>query len=866
MTERKHADETPQEDRKFAETLIEHSAVATFVLDRNHRVLIWNRACTELTGFPASQMIGTDNQWKSFYDHKRPCLSDIVLDGDFRELPNLYPIYGKSALSPGALYAEDWYQNLNGKDRFLLFDAAPVYDSTGELIAAIETLQDITKHKQAESLRESEDKFRNLAERSLVGIYLIQDGLFRYVNPRLAKIFGYEVEELLHKKGPKDLVLEEDWPLVEKNFQKRLSGEVAAIHYGFKGITKKGEIIFVEVYGTRLLYQARPAVIGTLLDITEKKEAEEKLRQSEKAYRRIVETAREGIWSVDGQYRTTFVNATMAQMLGYPPEEMIGAPIEQFLFDEDIEDHRLRMKARNQGFSEQYERRYRRQDNSAFWCLLSATPLQDDEGQFSGSFVMCTDITKRRKAEEELRNVAKFPEENPSPVLRFSLDGTITYANSSSMPLRKYWKSDVGDKIPSDILGRIPYIYGSDSTQEIQVVCDQVTYALNLVYVKDAQYVNVYGRDITEQMSATEEMRKLSLAAEESSDWILITDKNGDITYANKSVEKISGYTKKELVGKNSQIFKSTSHDQELYKELWETIQSGRTFSAMMRNRKKTGEIFEMYHTITPLKNDNGEIAFFVVTSKDLTQLKALEDRLNYLAYFDALTGLPNRSLFLNRLEQSISRLDYSKRHIAVLSIDIDRFKLVNDTLGYEIGDQVLIEIGKTLSASVREGDTVARFGNDEFEIALVDVADADDIIFVADDIMKDISRPMNIMGNEIVTTVTMGIAISPEDGRTANDLLKNATLALGKAREQGRKNYLFYTPAIDNKASEMLMMERRLFNALKHKEFVLYYQPYVDTDTKRMVGMEALIRWRSPDQGLVPPQASLSLSLKIPA
>ena len=136
-------------------------------------MLIWNKACTELTGFPASQMIGTDNQWKAFYDHKRPCLSDIVLDGDFSKLPNLYPIYGKSALSPGALYAEGWYQNLNGKDRFLLFDAAPVYDSKGELIATIETLQDTTEHKQAEALRESEDKFRNLAERSLVGIYLI---------------------------------------------------------------------------------------------------------------------------------------------------------------------------------------------------------------------------------------------------------------------------------------------------------------------------------------------------------------------------------------------------------------------------------------------------------------------------------------------------------------------------------------------------------------------------------------------------------------------------------------------------------------------------------------------------------------------
>ncbi len=658
MTDRTRADESLQEDRKFAETLIEHSAVATFVLDTDHRVLIWNKACTELTGFPASQMIGTHNQWKAFYDHKRPCLSDIVLDGESSDLPNLYPIYGKSALSPGALYAEGWYQNLNGKDRFLLFDAAPVYDSKGKLIAAIETLQDITEHKQAEALRESEDKFRNLAERSLVGIYLIQDSLFRYVNPRLAEIFGYKVEELLHKIGPKDLVLEEDWPIVEQNFLKRLSGEVAASHYEFRGITKKGEIVFVEVYGTRFLNQARPAVIGTLLDITEKKaaleelrqkeihlqgvldstadgilavdhngkvikanqkfadlwriprsiidtgdahamvnsvvdqlidpaafidkvkqlystadiakdvlffkngrvferysaplvekdsvigrvwsfsdvterrhaedalrlseerfrlamrgandglwdwnlrtnetyfsprwksmlgyaddeleshldtwkhlchpddleptfafvsdvleertdkyeiqfrmrhkdghyrdilsrafllrdeqgrplrlvgthvditerkEAEERLRRSEKAYRRIVETATEGIWSLDGQYHTTFVNAAMAQMLGYTPEEMIGAPIDQFLFDEDKEDHRLHRNARYQGIREHYEQRYHRKDNSACWCLLSSAPLQEDEGQFSGSFVMCTDITSRKETEEALR-------------------------------------------------------------------------------------------------------------------------------------------------------------------------------------------------------------------------------------------------------------------------------------------------------------------------------------------------------------------------------------------------------------------------------------------------------------------------------
>ena len=256
-------------------------------------------------------------------------------------------------------------------------------------------------------------------------------------------------------------------------------------------------------------------------------------------------------------------------------------------------------------------------------------------------------------------------------------------------------------------------------------------------------------------------------------------------------MERISGYTRKELIGQNPRIFKSGSNDQSLYKELWETIVSGRTFSTAIKNRKKTGEIYEIYHTITPLKDDEGEIAFFVATSKDLTQQKALEDRLDYLAYFDALTGLPNRKLFLNRLEQNISRVDYSKKRIAVLSLDIDRFALINDTFGPEVGDKVLIEIGKVLSGSVREGDTVARFGNDEFEIALVDVAHTDDVIFVADRIMKDISRPMKIMDNEIVITITMGIAIFPEDGKTANDLLKNATRPLQSAGT-GKEKLLF--------------------------------------------------------------------------
>jgi len=713
----------------------------------------------------------------------------------------------------------------------------------------------IDEYKQLEDqLRSSEKQYRDLFENNPLPLVIYDRKTLSIlaVNDMAVDHYGYSRAEFL-TMDLRDLHLPEEHAAV--------AASVNQIHDpirrpGVKKHKKKdGTLIYVDVVTHDLAFNNRDARLALLTDITEQKKAAEDLQASEKRYRSLFDNMLDGfayckmIFEEDRPKDFIYleVNNAFETLTGL--KDVVGRKVSEVihgigeLHPELLEIYgRVAMTGRPERFEV---------GSDAFGGWLSISAYSTEKGYFIAVF---DNITERRKAEEKIGNIAKFPEEDPSPVMRFSLDGTITYANSASMPLRKHWNSEIGDKVPLDILNRIVDVCGSEGTKEFQMACDQSLYSLIMVCVKGSQYVNVYGRDITDQARATEEMRKLSLAVEESSDWILITDRNGNITYANRAVEKISGYTRKELIGKNPRIFKLNSNDQDLYKELWETIVSGRVFSTMMKNRKKTGEIYEMYHTITPLKDDKGDIAFFVATSKDLTQQKALEERLDYLAYFDALTGLPNRNLFLNRLEQNISKVDYSKKRIAVLSIDIDRFTLINDTFGPEVGDKVLIEIGKVLSASVREGDTVARFGNDEFEIALIDVADTNDVIFVADRIMKDLSQPMKIMDNEIEATITMGIAIFPEDGKTANDLLKNSTVARCKAQEQGRKNYCFYTSAIDNKASEMFMLERQLVNALKNREFVLYYQPYVDTDTKKIAGMEALIRWKSPDHGLVPP------------
>jgi len=705
-----------------------------------------------------------------------------------------------------------------------------------------------------DQLRSSENQYRVLFENNPIPLAIYDRATLSIlaVNDVAVDHYGYSRAEFL-TMDLKDLHLPEQHADV--------AASVGRIHdeIGRPGVwrqrKKDGTLIYVDVVTHDLVFNGRDARLALLTDITEQKRAAEDLRASERRYRSLFDNMLDGfayckmIFEQERPKDFVYLDVNNAFETLTGLKDVVGKKVSEVI-PGILESHpelleiygRVAMTGRPERFEV---------SSDAFGGWLSIAAYSTEKGYFVAVF---DNITERRKAEERIGNLAKFPEEDPSPVMRFTPDGAITYANAATAPLLKHWSSEVGGKVPAGIMGHITDVCGSEGAKEFQVASGQALFSLIMVCVKGARYVNVYGRDITEQAQATAEMRKLSLAAEESSDWILITDSGGTITYANQAVERLSGYARKELIGKNPRIFELGTGQEELYRELRHTVLSGRPFSAMVRYRKKTGEIFEMFQTVSPLKDDSGAPAFFVATAKDLTQQKALEERLEYLAYFDALTGLPNRKLFLNRLDQDISRVEHSKKRVAVLSIDIDRFTLINETLGPEIGDKVLIGIGKVLSDSVREGDTVARFGNDEFEIALVDVADADNVIFVADRIMKDLSQPMKILDNEIVTTITMGIAIFPEDGKTANDLLKNATVARGKAQEQGRKNYYFYTPALDTKAAEMLLMERRLFNALTNREFVLYYQPYVDTDTKKITGMEALVRWKSPDQGLVPP------------
>jgi diguanylate cyclase (GGDEF)-like protein/PAS domain S-box-containing protein len=391
--------------------------------------------------------------------------------------------------------------------------------------------------------------------------------------------------------------------------------------------------------------------------------------------------------------------------------------------------------------------------------------------------------------------------------------------------------------------------------KELEEKLTQLEEALKAIYSGNVDII--FGEKyplIIKEKSLVDELKKLKTAIENSGDWILITDKYGTIEYANRAVENISKYNKKEIIGKNPRIFKSNKHDIEFYKNLWNTILSGNIFNAIIINRKKTGELFELHYSITPLKDESGNITHFVATAKDITEQKTLEKQIEYLKYYDSLTGLYNRNFFIEELQRIIKRSEVESLRFSVVILDIDKFTSINDTFGYEIGDDILKITGERIVNIVCNECIVSRFEADKFGIILTNTENPEDIVTLLEKIRNNLKIPINIKNEDIIITLSMGIAIFPENGNTPDTLIKNAEIALSKSREEHMNSYKFFEEDLNIKTSEFVHMQRHLFHALEKNEFVMHYQPYFDATTQKISGIEALLRWYSPKFGIVTP------------
>ncbi|MDX2477013.1 MAG: EAL domain-containing protein [Gammaproteobacteria bacterium] len=413
--------------------------------------------------------------------------------------------------------------------------------------------------------------------------------------------------------------------------------------------------------------------------------------------------------------------------------------------------------------------------------------------------------------------------------------------------VRKTMSQAAGEGVPYDIEHRMRQ--SSGNTRYLRHQGDIITDAGH----GDKCIVGTL-QDITEQRLAEFEMRKLSAAVEQTADGIMITDSDGIIEYVNPAMIEITGYSKDELIGQTPSVMKSGKQSDAFYQRLWKTILQGSVFNEVIINRHKSGRLYFEEKTITPQKNQQGEIISYISSGKDITERMEAQERLHHLAHHDSLTGLPNRMLLQDRLDQALKRAQWRQRTIAVMFIDMDRFKLINDTLGHSVGDLVLIEMALRLSGCVREDDTVARFGGDEFAIILNDINSIGDIPGVANKILSSLAAVFECEGRELFVTSSIGISLFPEDGDNSHTLLKKADAAMYQAKRKGRNAFQFYTEANEQPAIERLTLESSLRRALERDEFRLYYQPQLNLTSCKIDGYEALLRWQHPEQGLLPP------------
>jgi diguanylate cyclase (GGDEF)-like protein/PAS domain S-box-containing protein len=361
----------------------------------------------------------------------------------------------------------------------------------------------------------------------------------------------------------------------------------------------------------------------------------------------------------------------------------------------------------------------------------------------------------------------------------------------------------------------------------------------------------------------TETLRLRNRAIEASLNAVIITDARQDyaIEYVNPAFERITGYVAREVIGRNCRFLQGNDRNQPPLQQVRAALRHRQEGRAVLRNYRKNGTVFWNDLLIAPVRADNGEVTHFVGILNDITEIINYQQQLERQANYDGLTGLANRNLLQDRLRQGIAFAQRRARQLAVLFIDVDNFKLVNDSLGHEAGDRLIREVGLRLKAHMREDDTVSRLGGDEFVVALFDIEDDDIVVHALQRILGEMARPFQIDDRDLFVTCSIGVSMYPKDGEDGITLLRNADTAMYRAKEQGRNGFRFYTSDMNDRAVERLLLETRLRGALARNEFFLVYQPIIDLQTGRVRSVEALARWRNAVDGDVPPQRFIPIA-----
>jgi diguanylate cyclase (GGDEF)-like protein/PAS domain S-box-containing protein len=715
-----------------------------------------------------------------------------------------------------------------------------------------------------------------------VGIYIVQNGNFIYVSPLFQKVSGYSHTDLIGR-NPIDLIHSDDKEKTRKLAINSLKGKKTEA-YEYRFIKKTGDLMWVLEKVTSIQYKGHRAALGSFMNITEHKRIEDELRQNEEKYRTIIETIQDGYFETDLTGKFTFVNDAECNNLGYTREELIemgparyaGENNRKPLINLFIEVYKTGMPVQS------YNLELIKKDGTKAYDEISVSLIRNSKGEPIGFRGIARDVTERKQAEEALRKSEEryrtIIESIEDGYFEVDLAGTFTYVNDAQCinvgtPREQLIGKNNRAYTSEEEAKKLYHLFGGIYETGKPVKGFAFEYKrkngtmafteLSASIIRDVKGKPIgfrgISRDVTERKHMEETIRqseeRYRTIIEEMEEWYFETNLAGNITFFNDIFANVLGYSQKELTGMNFRDFIKKEDSDSVYRLFNQVYKTGKpTKNFPYEFVRLDGTVTSAEFSIFPKWDKEAKITGFRGVGHDITERKRAEERIQYLATHDGLTGLPNRVMFSQLLNHAIQAARRYKRQFAVFFIDLDRFKIINDTLGHEAGDQLLQEIATRFRQTLRAVDVIARMGGDEFVILIEEVSDLSQVATVAHKILATAIKPIMIMGEECRVTASIGISSYPKDGEEEQSLLKNADIAMYFAKEEGKNNFQFYSKDIKSQSIERLSIETNLRFALERNELSLHYQAKLDFKTNAITGVEALLRWNSPTLGSVTP------------
>lgn len=751
---------------------------------------------------------------------------------------------------------------------------AAIFSDTGGVEALEGFISDITDlvHAQ-EALRESEERLR-------LALDAAHMGTFDWDIPNNQITWSRWHEELWGFKPGEfggtyeafsQRVHPEDAPVIDAEVKRCMAAREPYAHE-FRVIWPDGSVHWIAGRGEFTFdEEGRPIRMrGAVVDITGQKMAETALRASEEHFRTIFEQATDGILVSDIEGRFLDANSACCQMLGYSRDELLKLTNADIIVTDEVARIQPERNRLLDGGVVHSEWHIRRKDGSVRLVEISARQLANGHLQ---AFVR--DITERTQAAEQMQKLSSAIEQTADSVMITNRDGIIEYVNPAFEITTGYRSADA--------IGFKPNIVKS-GLQDATFYQDLWSKILNGesfrgVFINRRKDGSLYheektitplrdsenrithfvstGKDISERIHAEDSVRAseehLRTIIDTEPECIKLLAEDGTLIDMNAAgLAMIEADSLEQVVGKFMLDLVLPEHSvafRELSRNVFRGNKGMLTFE--IEGLKGTRRWLETH--AVPMTTRTGKTVLLGIT-RDITERKTAEERLSYLVHHDELTGLPNRTLFNDRLNQAMIEAERHGRLVALAFLDLDRFKNINDTLGHEAGDMLLQGVSERLLHAVRRGDTVARLSGDEFTIVFADLAHADDAARVAQKILDALAKPLPIFGRDLFISASLGLTLFPLDSRDSQELLRNADIAMYRAKEQGRNNFQFYTSEMTSKAFERMSIETALRHALDNKELTLDYQPIVDGREGKVIAVEALVRWQSGSKGMISP------------